>query len=90
MIRKICFTASSGGHLEEISRLTEIRYEYDGFLFTEAGNFQELNFCENVIYAPQINRFQKDFWIQFIKFFSYRQKYYIKNSLIALFRLARL
>ena len=32
---KVCFAASSGGHLEEISRLNEIAEKYDHFLITE-------------------------------------------------------
>ena len=48
MIKKVCFAASSGGHLEEISRLREIRDGYDCFLFTESGSFEELDFCEKV------------------------------------------
>ena len=51
MIKKVCFAASSGGHLEEISRLREIRDRYDCFLFTESGSFEELNFCEKVYYV---------------------------------------
>ena len=31
---KVCFLASSGGHLEEISRLVEIEEKYDNFLVT--------------------------------------------------------
>lgn len=39
MIKKIRFAASSGGHLEEISRLVEIRDKYESFLVTEEGGF---------------------------------------------------
>ena len=69
MINKICFAASSGGHLEEISRLKEIRDAYDCFLFTERGNFSELDFCDKVYYVRQINRKEKRFIIHFIKLF---------------------
>ena len=60
MIKKVCFAASSGGHLEEISRLREIRDGYDCFLFTESGSFEELDFCEKVYYVKQINRKRRD------------------------------
>ena len=33
-IKKICFAASSGGHLEEIARLREIESKYESFLLT--------------------------------------------------------
>ena len=32
---KICFAASSGGHLNEITRLSTLRSKYDHFLITE-------------------------------------------------------
>lgn len=67
MVSKVCFAASSGGHLEEISRLREIRDNYDSFLFTESGTFEELDFCERVYYVKQINRKEKGFVLHFIK-----------------------
>ena len=67
MIQKICFAASSGGHLEEISQLREIRDNYDCFLFTEQGSFSELDFCERVYYVKQINRAEKGFVRHFLK-----------------------
>lgn len=71
---KICFCASSGGHLEEISQLREIRDKYDCFLITEKGVYQELSFCKNVYYVEQINRKEFFFIIKFIKlFFVYRK-----------------
>lgn len=33
--KKICFVASSGGHLEEISRLKKIEAQGEAFLVTE-------------------------------------------------------
>lgn len=69
MIHKICFAASSGGHLEEISRLREIRDAYDCFLLTERGGFHELDFCERVVYVSQINRSEKKFLPKFINLF---------------------
>ncbi|WP_455714727.1 PssD/Cps14F family polysaccharide biosynthesis glycosyltransferase [Anaerosporobacter sp.] len=69
MIKKICFAASSGGHLEEISRLKEIEKEYSSFLLTEKGNFNELDFTEKVIYVSQINRREKLFVFKFIALF---------------------
>ena len=36
---KIAFIASSGGHLEEITRLKKIANMYDSFLITEKGDF---------------------------------------------------
>lgn len=67
MIKKICFAASSGGHLEEIARLSEIRDAYDCFLFTEDVDFAELRFCQRVYRVRQINRSEKWFCIHFAK-----------------------
>ncbi|MDE6209331.1 MAG: polysaccharide biosynthesis protein [Lachnospiraceae bacterium] len=70
---KICFAASSGGHLEEISRLVEIKDKYDSFLVTEKGSFDELHFCNNVVHVCQINRKEitfifKFFWLILVAF----------------------
>lgn len=70
---KICFAASSGGHLEEISRLEGIKNHTDSFLITEKGDFSELNFCDKVYYVQQTNRkeilFLPKFLMIFIKSF---------------------
>lgn len=63
---KVCFLASSGGHLEEISRLVEIEEKYDNFLVTEKGKFEELHFGKKVIYVYQINRKEILFLFKFI------------------------
>lgn len=54
-IKKICFAASSGGHLEEISKLSPLVKEKD-FLFTEKNNFNNVLWCKNIFCVPQINR----------------------------------
>lgn len=66
MVRKICFAASSGGHLEEIARLVEIKKNREVFLLTEKGSFNELNFCDKVYYVKQINRKEVLFFLNFI------------------------
>lgn len=66
---KICFAASSGGHLEEISRLKEIKEANDSFLVTEDTGFQELSFCHRVYHVPQVNRREPLFLVKFVKIF---------------------
>ena len=66
---KICFAASSGGHLEEISRLRPIAEKYDSFLLTEEGSFHELDFCKKVVHVHQINRKEHLFLINFASLF---------------------
>jgi UDP-N-acetylglucosamine:LPS N-acetylglucosamine transferase len=75
MMQKICFTASLGGHLEEIAKLAELGSEYDIFLITEKGGFHELNFCKRIYYLSQINRKELLFIPKFIK--SFFQSFYI-------------
>jgi len=65
---KICFAASSGGHLEEITRLTGVKAGRACFLITEKGVF-ETKFCEKIYYVNQINRRQLTFLPAFIKLF---------------------
>jgi len=66
--KKICFAASSGGHLEEISRLSGVKTGRECFLITEKG-ISETNFCDKVYYVNQINRKQFTFLPAFIRLF---------------------
>jgi UDP-N-acetylglucosamine:LPS N-acetylglucosamine transferase len=66
---KVAFVASSGGHLEEISRLKEIEKKYDCFLVTEKSDFEVKGFCNRHYYVPQMNRKQAQFLIKFIYLF---------------------
>ena len=53
---KICFAASSGGHLEEISQLKELLKYYDGFLITEKDGLSKQFFCSKVYFVRQTTR----------------------------------
>jgi beta-1,4-N-acetylglucosaminyltransferase len=75
MSKRICFTASLGGHLEEIARLMELGSQYDVFLVTEKGGFIELNVCRRVYYLRHINRKEIMFILKFINIFF--QSFYI-------------
>lgn len=66
---KICFVASSGGHLEEIKCLKEIEQKYDSILVTEKSDFEIAQFGKNVYQVPQINRREKRFCRHFLKLF---------------------
>ncbi len=65
-MKKYCFAASMGGHLEEIACLKEIAKECDSFLLTEKGGFQEISFCNKTRHVLQINRREKTFIFKFI------------------------
>lgn len=69
MKQRMCFTASSGGHLEEIAKLAGLVDQFDIFLVTEKGQFQELSFCKSVYYLDQINRKEVLFIPKYIKTF---------------------
>lgn len=68
-MKKICMVASSGGHLEEISRLKQIEQCYDCFLVTEKSEFEVKNFCKKQYFVSQINRRELLFPFKFAALF---------------------
>ena len=67
---KLCFTASSGGHLEEITCLRQITNENDSFLITEkSGEDITTAWGDRTYFLRQINRKEPFFLIHFIKLF---------------------
>ncbi len=64
---KICFVASSGGHLEEMMCLKPIEERYDSIFVTEKSGFQIPKFGKKHYFIPQINRKEKYFFIHFLK-----------------------
>lgn len=77
---KVCFVASSGGHLEEISRLTEIEKSFDNFLITEKNLYNQLEFGKRRYYLPQINRKELMFIFKFIYIFFKSAKILLKEK----------
>lgn len=69
MVKKVLFVASSGGHLEEISRLKRIAGEYDNALVTEKNGFEVRDFGNRQYFVPQINRKEILFLPKFIGLF---------------------
>ena len=67
--KKIAFVASSGGHLEEISRLKGIEKSYDCFLVTEKSDFEIKDFCDKKYLVPMMNRKQITFFPKFMFLF---------------------
>lgn len=65
--KKICFIASSGGHLQEISWLFDLCGEYDAFLVTECSDFQKKFHVEKTYYFPKIDRREKHFLLHFLQ-----------------------
>lgn len=66
---KVCFTASSGGHLVEISQLKELTEKFNSFLVTEYCENEGIGFCDKVYFLNQVNRKELFFVPKFIKMF---------------------
>ena len=68
-MKKVCFAASSGGHLAEISCLQELCEKYDVFLLTEKNDAEHTDLCDRVYYVNQINRRERGFLLHFLRLF---------------------
>lgn len=66
---KIGFIASSGGHLEEISKLNILEKKYDNFVVTERNTFSQVLFGKKQYYLPQTNRKEFVFIFKYIYIF---------------------
>ncbi|MDE4085886.1 PssD/Cps14F family polysaccharide biosynthesis glycosyltransferase [Planococcus maritimus] len=53
---KVCFTASSGGHFEQLMMLFPLMSEFDGFLITEKTSYSSPKEDLKTYYVPQVNR----------------------------------
>lgn len=77
---KICFIASSGGHLEEISQLTKIEKKFSSYLITEKVEGVKSKFTNQVYYIHQINRHGILFLFRFIRCFYESWKIFHKEK----------
>ncbi|MCM1157449.1 MAG: UDP-N-acetylglucosamine transferase subunit ALG14 [Bacteroidales bacterium] len=77
--KKICFAASSGGHMEEMARLKALVKDGD-IVLTENGTYNVVDWCSNVYYMKQINRKETLFVFKFIILFFYSVKILIKEK----------
>lgn len=68
---KICFTASSGGHLDELMMLEPIIKEHNSYIFTEKTSYQPKQTKYKTYYTNQINRKGKRFFIRFLVLWLY-------------------
>lgn len=58
---KVCFAASSGGHLEQLMMLKPLMKKYDSFILTEKTQYQFSVSDTPVHYVRQVNRKEKFF-----------------------------
>jgi UDP-N-acetylglucosamine:LPS N-acetylglucosamine transferase len=56
---KICFAASSGGHLEELMVLRPLMERYDSFIVTERTKHKAAGSKRQIYYLMQVNRLEK-------------------------------
>jgi hypothetical protein len=68
-MKKICFVASSGGHLQELLCLQELMNNSDSFLVTENDGIVDKGINVPTYYVPQINRKEKNFFVIFFNCF---------------------
>ena len=56
---KVCFAASSGGHLEELMVLRPPMEQYDSFIVTERTKHEAAGQKSQIYYLMQVNRLEK-------------------------------
>lgn len=64
-MKKICFTASTGGHFEQILMLKSLMNKYEGFILTEETDYN-INVDIKTYHLKQINRKEVIFLLKFI------------------------
>lgn len=63
---KICFTASSGGHYEQLLMLKPLMEKYDSFVITEETLYSTKIEDEKMYYMKQVNRKERTFLLRMI------------------------
>lgn len=63
---KICFTASTGGHFEQLMMLKPLMDKYDSFIVTEKTKYSVIKDNRRVYYLNQVNRHEKSFVFKMI------------------------
>lgn len=56
---KVCFAASSGGHLEELMVLRPLMEQYDSFIVTERTKHEAAGQKSQIYYLMQVNRLER-------------------------------
>ena len=65
--KKLCFSASSGGHFEQILMLKPLMDQYDSFIMTEKTAYTTPVENQKIYYLHQTNRKKWDFPIDMLK-----------------------
>lgn len=61
-MKKICFIASTGGHLDQLMMLQPIMEKYNSFIVTEKTNYISIKNNNKTYYLYQVNRIERT-WI---------------------------
>jgi len=69
MRKKVLMVASSGGHLEEVLALKELKDTYDTVLITEKTDYQVNYWHDKAYLMPQVNRKELSSLIKYIVIF---------------------
>lgn len=65
-MKKVCFSASTGGHFEQLMMLKPLMEKYDSFIVTEKTDYSVMNNDRKVYYLSQVNRNEKTFIFKMI------------------------
>lgn len=57
-MKKICFIASTGGHLDQLMMLKSIMDKYSSFVVTERTKYKSIKNINKVYYLFQVNRYE--------------------------------
>lgn len=63
---KLCFAASSGGHLEELMMLRPLMGRYDSFIVTERTLYEASEEGIRFYYLQQVNRLEKSCFLRLL------------------------
>ncbi|MDV4150431.1 PssD/Cps14F family polysaccharide biosynthesis glycosyltransferase [Clostridium sp. AL.422] len=58
-MKKICFIASTGGHLDQLMMLSVIMEKYNSFIVTEKTTYSTIKSINKMYYIHQVNRAEK-------------------------------
>lgn len=64
--KKICYVASSGGHLKEIMGLFPLKDKYSSFLITEKTKFKPNSWQNNLYFVPTVDRTDSTYFLGLI------------------------
>ena len=79
-MKKICFTASSGGHFEQLMMLKPLMDKYDSFIVTEQTGYSVIKEDRKIYYLNQVNRNEKTFIFKMISNMFKSFKIFLKEN----------